>query len=81
MSWLRQVSLIQACIEEGNLRDACKLVTAWQLEERFPTLEADYRQRTMQKLLGKGLWGAAAGMAIGNAEFQASCTHSLRHIA
>lgn len=68
-----QEELIQACINGGNLRDACLLVKEWNLTADFPNLESQYQQRTMQRLLGKALWGAAAGYAIGKPAFQVPC--------
>lgn len=61
---------MRACIAAGNLRDACVLVKAWDLTAKFPGLQSQYQQRTMQRLLGKSLWSAAAGYAIGNLDFQ-----------
>jgi hypothetical protein len=65
-----QEDLVRGCIAEGYLRDANKLVKAWGMTAAFPTLEADYEQHTMKKLLAKGLWGAASGFAFNNPEFQ-----------
>ncbi len=65
-----QVGLVETCISEGNLRDALKLVNAWDMQADYPDLKAEYEQRTMDKLLNKSLWSAAAGYAIGKPRFQ-----------
>lgn len=70
---------MQACIKEGNLRDACKLVADWHLQSMFPNLEAQYKQRTMERLLGRNLWSAAAGYAISNQDFQVNCSSPAPH--
>lgn len=61
-------------MSEGNLKDANRLVGEWGMRATFPTLEADYQLRTMEKLLAKGLWGAASGFALNNPEFQVRTT-------
>ena len=65
-----QVALVETCISDGNLRDALKLVNTWEMQARYPDLKAEYEQRTMDKLLNKSLWSAAAGYAIGKPNFQ-----------
>ena len=61
---------MESCISDGNLRDALKLVNAWDMQSRYPDLNSEYEQRTMEKLLSKSLWSAAAGYAIGKPKFQ-----------
>lgn len=65
-----QEQLVEACIADGNLKDALKLVNAWNMQSSYPDLEAEYEERTMEKLLNKSLWNAAAGFAIGKPKFQ-----------
>ena len=65
-----QIGLVETCISDGNLKDALRLVKAWDLASRYPSLEGEYEQRTMDKLLSKSLWNAAAGYAIGKPKFQ-----------
>ena len=68
---LPQEKLVEACITDGNLKDALRLVNSWGLQHDYPDLEAEYEERTMDKLLNKSLWNAASGFAIGKPKFQA----------
>ncbi len=65
-----QGALARQCVEAGRLKDACAVVKCFGLQAGFPTLERNYREHTLQRLMDKRLWAAATGIAGADAALQ-----------
>ena len=70
-----QDSLARQCVEAGRLKDACAVVKCFGLQAGFPTLERDYQEHTLQRLMDKRLWAAATNIAGADAALQVRCCH------
>ncbi|MCO5550496.1 hypothetical protein L7F22_003983 [Adiantum nelumboides] len=59
--------LVQHCTETGLYKVAYKVVQQHKLEAEFPDAYHLYRQSSLHKLVGKGLWDVAQSIAEGDA--------------
>ncbi|KAK9829035.1 hypothetical protein WJX72_003549 [[Myrmecia] bisecta] len=55
-----QVAFIEHCLAFDRLKEASKAVRHLGLQQEFPDVEQMYRQRSLARLVDKGLWSVAA---------------------
>ncbi len=55
-----QVQYVTHCLQFGHLKSAARAVKDFGLQQEFPDVEATYKRKTLDRLVGKGLWGVAA---------------------
>jgi len=58
-----EAQLVDACLAGGLLRHALQAVRDYGLHDRYPTIEDDYREHVVERLLGEGLLTMAAAVA------------------
>lgn len=66
-----QIAFIEHCIAADRLKAAVGAVRRLRLSDVFPDIEATYRQRTVARLVDKGLWQVAATFVGGDNALQA----------
>eukprot|EP00798_Chlamydomonas_sp_ICE-L_P015011 gene15011-21079_t len=61
---------VSECIDQDRLKFACKAVRMFNLQESFPTVEADFNKANISKLVRKRLWSVASSRVGNDIELQ-----------
>ena len=72
-----QVKLVEECIALDNLGQACKTTRYLGLQKEFPTLEKDYQEHVLARLIGRQQWQAALTACDDSKTLQVSCNVDL----
>lgn len=58
-----RIEFIEECLSQKKMKVASACVRKFDLVERYPYVEYQYKEMTLMKLLDKNLWGPAATFA------------------
>lgn len=72
LCYCEQAQLVGVLVARRNLKEACRIVKAHRLHEEFPTIEEQYQEDTLERLMNKQLWPAAINVVKDNKALQVS---------
>ena len=67
-----QVKLVHECIAMHDLAQACRSTRHFGLQKEFPSVERDYQEHVVTRLIGRQQWQAALTACDSNEVIQVS---------
>ena len=78
MDGIVQVKLVKECIAIRDLAQACKSARHFSLQEEFPSIERDYQEHVVTRLIGRQQWQAALAACDNDEVMQVSIPTGVR---